>query len=120
MKTIYEFIIKELLQFKRDKKMRAVVFMAPILQLILLGYAANMDVDIVHTAIFDQDKTSTSREFIKNFEESGYFAIDYYTTSYEEATELIDMGKTIVVIVIPKDFEKNLNRRETTFGSDFI
>lgn len=113
MKTIYEFIIKELLQFKRDKKMRAVVFMAPILQLILLGYAANMDVDIVHTAIFDQDRTSTSREFIKNFEESGYFAIDYYTTSYEEATELIDMGKTVVVIVIPKDFEKNLNRRET-------
>lgn len=113
MKTIYEFIIKELLQFKRDKKMRAVVFMAPILQLILLGYAANMDVDIVHTAIFDQDKTATSREFIKNFEESGYFAIDYYAASYEDATELIDMGKTIVVIVIPKDFEKNLNTRKT-------
>jgi ABC-2 type transport system permease protein len=113
MKTIYQFIIKELLQFKRDKKMRAVVFMAPILQLILLGYAANMDVDIVHTTIFDQDKTATSREFIKNFEESGYFAIDYYAASYEEATELIDMGKTIVAIVIPKDFEKNLNRRET-------
>jgi ABC-2 type transport system permease protein len=113
MKTIYEFIIKELLQFKRDKKMRAVVFMAPILQLILLGYAANMDVDIVHTTIFDQDKTATSREFIKNFEESGYFAIDYYAASYEDATELIDMGKTIVVIVIPKDFEKKLNRRET-------
>ena len=113
MKTIYEFIIKELLQFKRDKKMRAVVFMAPIIQLILLGYAANMDVNIVHTTIYDQDKTSTSREFIRKFEESGYFAIDYYAASYEEATKLIDMGKTIVVIVIPKDFEKTLNRRET-------
>jgi hypothetical protein len=44
MKTIFQFIIKELLQVKRDKKMLAVIFMAPVLQLIFLGYAANMDV----------------------------------------------------------------------------
>lgn len=113
MKTIIQFIIKELLQLKRDKKMLAVVFMAPILQLILLGYAANMDVNIVHTTIFDQDKTATSREFIKNFEESGYFSIDYYASSYEELTKLIDDGKTLVGIVIPNDFEKKLNRRES-------
>lgn len=113
MKTIIQFIIKELLQFKRDKKMLAVVFMAPILQLILLGYGANMDVDIVHTTIFDQDKTVTSREYIRNLEESGYFSIDYYTSSYKEVTELINDGKTLVGIVIPKDFEKKLNRRET-------
>ena len=51
MKTIYHFIIKELLQVKRDKKMLVIIFMAPILQLIFLGYAANMDVNIVHTTI---------------------------------------------------------------------
>ncbi|GIK59740.1 MAG: ABC transporter permease [Ignavibacteriota bacterium] len=113
MKTIYEFVIKELLQFKRDRKMLAVVFMAPILQLILLGYAANMDVDVVHTTIFDQDRTAASRKFIKNFDESGYFAIDYYASSYAEVTELIDKGKTLVAIVIPNDFEKKLYRRET-------
>lgn len=113
MKTIIQFIIKELLQFKRDKKMLAVVFMAPILQLILLGYGANMDVNIVHTTIFDQDKTVTSREYIRNLEESGYFAIDYYTSNYKEVTELINDGKTLVGIVIPNDFEKKLNRRET-------
>lgn len=113
MKTIYEFVIKELLQFKRDRKMLAVVFMAPILQLILLGYAANMDVDVVHTTIFDQDRTAASRKFIKNFDESGYFAIDYYASNYAEVTELIDKGKTLVAIVIPNDFEKKLYRRET-------
>ncbi|HRN26741.1 MAG: ABC transporter permease [Ignavibacteriaceae bacterium] len=113
MKTIIQFIIKELLQFKRDKKMLAVVFMAPILQLILLGYGANMDVNVVHTTIFDQDKTVTSREYIRNLEESGYFAIDYYTSNYKEVTELINDGKTLVGIVIPNDFEKKLNRRET-------
>lgn len=114
MKTIYQFIIKELLQVKRDKKMRVVIFIAPILQLIFLGYAANMDVNVIHTTIYDQDKTSTSRVFSNRFEQSGYFKIDYYVNDYEEVTELLNMGKTLVAIVIPKDFEKRINRRETT------
>lgn len=113
MKTIYQFIIKELLQVKRDKKMRVVIFIAPILQLIFLGYAANMDVNVIHTTIYDQDKTSTSRVFSKRFEQSGYFKIDYYVNDYEEVTDLLNMGKTLVAIVIPKDFEKKINRRET-------
>lgn len=114
MKSIYQFVIKELLQVKRDKKMLMVIFMAPILQLIFLGYAANMDVNVIHTTIFDQDKTSTSRVFIKQFEQSGYFKIDHYVGNYEEVTDLLNMGETLVVIVIPKDFEKKINRRETT------
>jgi len=114
MKTIYHFIIKELLQVKRDKKMLVIIFMAPILQLIFLGYAANMDVDIVHTTIYDQDKTETSRNFIESLVETGYFKIDYNANSYEEITELLEHGKTLVAIIIPKDFEKKINRRETT------
>jgi len=114
MKTIYHFIIKELLQVKRDKKMLAIIFMAPILQLIFLGYAANMDVNIVHTTIFDQDKTETSRNFIRQLVETGYFKIDYNANSYEEITDLLNEGKTLVAIIIPKDFEKKIIRRETT------
>lgn len=114
MKTIYHFIIKELLQVKRDKKMLVIIFMAPILQLIFLGYAANMDVNIVHTTIYDQDKTETSRNYIERLVETGYFQIDYYAKSYEEITDLLEKGKTLVAIVIPKDFEKKINRRETT------
>ncbi len=113
MKTIYHFVIKELLQVKRDKKMLVIIFMAPILQLIFLGYAANMDVEIVHTTIYDQDKTQTSRDYITNLVETGYFQIDHYAQSYEEITDLLNDGKTLVAIVIPKDFEKKINRRET-------
>jgi ABC-2 type transport system permease protein len=113
MKTIFQFIIKELLQVKRDKKMLAVIFMAPVLQLIFLGYAANMDVNIIHTTIYDQDKTSTSRDFIKRFEQSGYFNLDYYVDNYDEVTDLLNEGKTLVAIIIPKDFEKKIKRRET-------
>mgnify|MGYP000982342639 CR=1 FL=1 len=113
MKTIVQFIIKELLQVKRDKKMLVIIFLAPVLQLIFLGYAANMDVTVIHTTVFDQDKTASSREFINELEESGYFRIDYYVNDYEEVTALLNGGKTLVAIVIPRDFEKKLNRRET-------
>lgn len=113
MKTIFQFVIKELLQLKRDNKMLIVIFMAPILQLILLGYAANMDVNVVHTTIFDKDKTETSRKFIRDFKSTGYFSIDYYASNYKELTNLIEDGKTLVAIVIPNDFEKKINRSET-------
>lgn len=113
MKTIFRFVIKELLQVKRDKKMLAVIFLAPIIQLIFLGYAANMDVNVIHTTVFDLDKSETSREFIRRFQQSNYFVIDNYAGNYEEVTELLNNGETLVAIVIPDDFEKRIVRRET-------
>ncbi|HEX2963233.1 MAG TPA: ABC transporter permease [Ignavibacteriales bacterium] len=113
MKTIINIIIKEFIQVRRDKRLFGIVFMAPILQLIFLGYAATMDVNTVHTAVFDQDKTVTSREFIRSFERSGYFSIDYYVQSYEEIADLVNRGKVLDAIVIPTDFEKKVNTMQT-------
>lgn len=90
-----------------------VVLVAPVIQLIFLGYAATMDVKIIHTVVFDQDKSETSRQLIRNFEKSGYFNIDYYTDSYKELTELINNGNALMGIVIPNDFEKNIGRKKT-------
>jgi ABC-2 type transport system permease protein len=113
VKTIINIIIKEFIQVRRDKRLFGIVFMAPILQLIFLGYAATMDVNTVHTAVFDQDKTVTSREFIRSFERSGYFSIDYYVHSYEEIVDLVNRGKVLDAIVIPTDFEKKVNTMQT-------
>lgn len=113
MKTILHFIKKEFLQFKRDPKMFALILIAPIVQLIFLGYAANFDVEVVHTAIYDMDKTEASRKYIDSFDATGYFSIDYYVNDYEEMTELIDNAEVILGVVIPNDFEKKIKRRET-------
>lgn len=113
MKTVIYFIKKEFLQFKRDPKMFALILIAPVIQLIFLGYAANFDVKTVHTAVYDMDKSNTSRKFLEEFESSNYFSFDYYIESYQELTGLIDKGKVIFAIVIPSDFEKKINRRET-------
>jgi ABC-2 type transport system permease protein len=60
MKKIIWFVIKELIQFRRDKKVVAVVLMAPVIQLILLGYAANMDVKKIDTIVMDLDNSTLS------------------------------------------------------------
>src|ERR1035437_7521667 len=112
MKTIIQIMIKEFLQLKRDPRLFGIVFIAPVLQLIILGYAANMDVNTVHTAIFDQDKSVTSRDFVKKFERSGYFKIDDYVDSYKEIDNDINKNKIIWALVIPIDFEKKIMRNE--------
>ena len=111
MKIILQIIKKEFLQFSRDPKMFLMVLVAPVVQLILLGYAANLDVNIVHTALLDYDKTATSREFVQKFEGSGYFQFDYYVESYDELQEKIDGAEVILGLVIPKDFERKIERR---------
>lgn len=113
MKLLKIFIIKEFLQFRRDPKMFMVVLVAPIIQLIFLGYAANRDITNVKTAVFDHDRSVMSRELIRSFEKSGYFSFDYNVTSYNELTEMIDKGKVLVGIVIPEDFEKDLSKKRT-------
>jgi len=112
MKIILSIIIKEFLQLKRDPRLFGIVFIAPVFQLIVLGYAANMDVNTVHTAIYDQDKSPASREFVQKFERSGYFEIDDYVDNYSQVNKDINDGKVLWALVIPKDFEKDINRMQ--------
>ncbi len=112
MKIILSIIIKEFLQLKRDPRLFGIVFIAPVLQLIILGYAANMDVNTVHTAVFDQDKTASSRNFIQRFEHSGYFKVDDYVDNYRQVNQDINDNKVLWALVIPKDFEKRIYRMQ--------
>ncbi len=113
MQLLIQFIKKELIQFRRDPKMFAVVLILPVLQLILLGYAANFDLNTVHTAVLDRDRTESSRDFIQLFEKSGYFNVDYNVSSYDELTDLLDKGKVLTAIVIPTEYEEKINSNQT-------
>jgi ABC-2 type transport system permease protein len=113
MKQIFHFIKKEFLQFKRDPRMFGIILIAPVVQLILLGYAANLDIDNIKMIVFDQNRTSTSREFIEKFTSSNYFLIVEYADNYNDITRSLDYGNAIVAMVIPNDFEEKINRRET-------
>ncbi|HMR39894.1 MAG TPA: ABC transporter permease [Ignavibacteria bacterium] len=113
MKILRIFIVKEFIQFFRDPKMFRVVLIAPVIQLIFLGYAANRDILNAETAVLNLDRSASSREYLRSVEESGYFSVKHYPGSYEELKELIDDGTVFVGIVIPDDFESNINNRRT-------
>ncbi len=112
MKIILTIIIKEFLQLKRDPRLFGIIFIAPVLQLILLGYAANLDINNINTVVYNQDKTITSRDFIEKFERSGYFTMNHYAESYDQVMNYINKGEDLWALVIPKDFEKKLQRGE--------
>jgi ABC-2 type transport system permease protein len=112
MKIILTIVIKEFLQLKRDPRLFGIIFIAPVIQLILLGYAANLDINNINTVVFDQDKTTTSRDFIEKFERSGYFSITDYADNYAQVMEHINKGEDLWALVIPNDFEKKLQRGE--------
>lgn len=111
MKSIIHFVKKEFLQFKRDPKMFGIILVAPVFQLIFLGYAANLDINKIRLVVFDQDRSSTSRELINSITSSGYFKLVGYSTDYKKVTEMLDYGKCIVALVIPNDFEKNIFKK---------
>ncbi|MEJ5261818.1 MAG: ABC transporter permease [Ignavibacterium sp.] len=113
MNAILNFIKKEFLQFKRDPKMFGIILIAPVVQLIFLGYAANLDIEKIKLIVYDQDKSVTSRKLINNLTSSGYFIIQDYADNYSSVTEYLDYNKATLALVIPDDFEKNLNRKET-------
>ena len=72
---IKQILIKEFIQILRDPRVRGVVFVMPVFQVIIFGYAVTTDVKNVSTAVYDQDNSVDSREMVDRFVKSGYFDI---------------------------------------------
>lgn len=108
MRTVVRLIVKEFLQFRRDPKMFPIVFVAPLLQLIILGYAANMDVDAIPAVLLDRDRTPQSRALAEAFEASGHFAFVGAVGTDGELDRLMDGGDASMGLVIPKGYADDL------------
>ncbi len=108
MNTIISVIRKEFLQLRRDRKMLPIVIIAPVLQLVLLGYAANLDVRDLRLAVYDSDRSAASRALISEFLSTDYFipAGEILLNRDVEAEML--SGRADIVLVIPASFEENL------------
>jgi ABC-2 type transport system permease protein len=111
---IGNLVRKEFIQAFRDKRTIFFLFVTPLIQLVLFGYVATMDVNNVTTAIYDLDGSAESRELVRRMDASGYFSIKYRPHSPAEITELIDRGKALCAIQINKGFGRDLARRIPT------
>ena len=70
---IKHMLIKEFIQIFRDPRMRGVIFLMPIIQLFVFGYAVTTDVKHIPTMVYDLDNSVASRELVSRFTRSGYF-----------------------------------------------
>jgi ABC-2 type transport system permease protein len=96
----------------RDRLTIGMVFMLPLVQLLLFGYAIQTEVRHIPTVVFDQSATSDSRDLLEAFQASGFFDITGTAGSYREVTQMIDSGKARVGIIFPPDFAVSLKRGE--------
>jgi len=108
MKNIIHLMKKEFLQTIRERKMIGSIFIAPILQLFMLGYAANIDIKEISLVICDKELSQKSVDFVSQFTNSGYFQITGYANNSNEIEELISNGKSVLGLVIPNDFSKKI------------
>lgn len=113
IQRIIALLKKEFGQLVKDKKLLPIVFVAPILQLVFLGYAASLDVKDISVALCDLDKTQASREFVRGFINSGYFSIEYSTEDYGAINGYLDNNKVTMALVIPPRFGDKVLRKES-------
>ncbi len=113
IRRIFRVMMKELIQTRRDRRMLALLFIAPIFQLFIFGYAVSTDVNSISMGVYDEDRTATSRAFVQRFTASGYFLYDAVLESPDAVDRAMDAGRVQVVLHIPRGFTKDLARKRT-------
>jgi ABC-2 type transport system permease protein len=107
---IVAIIRKEFLQTIKDPRSRALLFGPPLLQLVLFGYAVNMDVENARTAWMDMDRTPESRELLAAFQGSRYFRIEATPEDDREVRDLLDQGKVQLVVRVLPGYSRDVQR----------
>lgn len=99
-------LIKELIQVFREPRMRLMLFVPPLLQLIVFGYAANTDIRNIPLAVYDLDRTPDSRELIDRFSASDTFRVTRRAETPEDIRKWIDAGRISAALQINSGFSR--------------
>jgi ABC-2 type transport system permease protein len=105
---LVSIIRKEFIQIQRDPRTLLIIIVMPVLQLILLGYAATTDVKNIPLAVWDQSRTTQSRALVDAFRAADYFTINYSVASQNQYRVLIEKGLTRGALVVPPDYDRRL------------
>lgn len=100
MRPLWHMIVKEFLQLRQDPRMLGVVFMAPLLQMTILGFAVNTEVTRVPMVLVDQDRTAASRALADSFVRSTYFELVGEEDVARAAESWLVRGDATAVLVI--------------------
>jgi len=110
---LQHMLIKEFIQILRDPRMKAVIFVTPILQLLVFGYAVTTDITQIPTAVADFESSSQTRELVRRFESSGYFRIVQRVGEAAVLQDLMDRGIVKAAVQFDPGFSTDLTRGRT-------
>ena len=114
MKVIRFLLQKEFLQIFRNKAMLPIIFVIPIVQLLVLSFAATYELKEAKFALIDRDQSIASRELLSKLQAIGYFTLQSEFTSEEEAYIQLDKGEVAFIVDIPRDFQQSLSSNKST------
>jgi ABC-2 type transport system permease protein len=111
---LLHIVRKEFLELRQDPRLFGLVILAPILQLVMLGYAASTDVRDVPLVVVDQDRSTESRALIDRFDASQNFVVVDALSSSAGVNAYLDGGRAWMAMVIPADYGARTRRGQAS------
>src|SRR5260221_12011828 len=108
MRSLSFLLQKEFRQIFRDPAIIRIIFVVPVIQLLVLPWAADYEMKNINITVVDHDHSTYSQRLISKVTASGYFQLQNYTASYNRSLIDIEKDKADLVLEIPSSFEKNL------------
>lgn len=113
MQAILALIRKQFIEIRTSAQLRGLTLIAPLMQLVLFGFAANLDVKNINLAVIDYDHTTQSRAIVRSFTNSEYFTLTRYLERYDQADSVLQDGEDKIVMVIPPNFGAKILAHKT-------
>ena len=110
LRRLFSIVLKELRQLRRDRLTFAMIVGIPTMQLLLFGFAINLDIRHLDAAVLDQANTARSRELVAELAASQVITLRHALSAPQQLDDLLREGRVGVGIVIPADFENRLER----------
>jgi len=112
LRRTFAMLTKEFIQLRRDRVSFAMIVVIPIMQLLLFGYAINTTPRNLPTAVLLQEDSDLGRSILKAFQNTSYFNFTHVVHSVAEFDDLLQSGKVLFGVEIPRGFERGVRRGE--------
>jgi len=113
LRRIFQMVIKEFIQVLRDKRARVTLFVPPLIQTLVFGYAATYEIRHVPIAILDYDHSQQSRDLVSRFTSSPYFEVRGYLADDRAVADALDRGEVTLVVHMQAGFAQQLTKGQT-------
>ena len=112
MRTLKFLLQKEFRQIFRDPAIIRIIFVMPMIQLLVLPWAADYEVKNIHISVVDHDHSDYSRQLVSKLTASGYFQLENYSGSFNNAMQSVERDAADLILEIPASFEKTLVKED--------